>query len=330
MAISVSVIICSYNRCQSLAKTLESVAASTFSRPLEWEVLVVDNNSTDKTRDLAQDFCRRYPNNFRYIFEAQQGKSHALNTGIREARGEVLAFTDDDVTVEPTWLENLTANLLGHEWVGAGGRVFAEQGVVFPSWLALKGRYTMAGLLVLLDRGSVAGELNEAPFGANMAFRKTMFEKYGGFRTDLGPPPKLRGEDTEFCLRLMKTGERLRYEPSAIVYHAVPANRLTKKYFLSWWFGHGRCMMRLREKRPPVWGLPSEFFSIGKRIIRSMPYGVRQWMRASDPQEKFFWQCWTWMTVGEIFEFSCLAFDGKKSVVGPISGKQAAEAKESR
>ena len=326
MGISVSVIICSYNRCQSLTKTLESVAASTFSNPLEWEVLVVDNNSSDKTRELAEQFCRRYPNRFRYIFETQQGKSHALNTGIREARGEVLAFTDDDVTVEPTWLENLSTNLLGNEWVGAGGRVFPEQGVVFPSWLALKGRYSMAGLLVLLDRGSVAGELNEAPFGANMAFRKAMFDKYGGFRTDLGPPPKLRGEDTEFCLRLMKTGERLRYEPSAIVYHAVPGSRLTKKYFLSWWFGHGRCMMRLREKQPPVWGLPSELFSIGKRIFRSMPYGVRKWIRASDSQGKFFWKCWLWMTVGEMYEFSRRAFERNRNVAGPIQGKQAAEA----
>jgi glycosyltransferase involved in cell wall biosynthesis len=330
MGINISVIICSYNRWQSLAKTLESVAASTVSSSLEWEVLVVDNNSTDRTRELADEFCRRYPNQFRYIFEAQQGKSHALNTGIREARGEVLAFTDDDVTVESTWLENLTANLLGNEWVGAGGRVFPEPGVVFPSWLALNGPHSMAGLLVLLDRGSAACELIEAPFGANMAFRKAMFEKYGGFRTDLGPPPKLRGEDTEFCLRLMKTGERLRYEPSAVVYHAVPADRLKKTYFLSWWFGHGRCMMRLRAKRPPVWGMPSEFFSIGKRIVRSIPHGVRQWMRATDPQGKFFWKCWMWMTVGEIYEFSRQAFEGKRNVVGSVPSKQAAGAEESR
>jgi len=322
----VSVILCTYNRCQSLAKVLESIAASKLPDSTEWEVLVIDNNSTDQTRDVAEGFCRRYPNHFRYLFEAQQGKSHALNTGIRESHGEVLAFTDDDVTVEPTWLENLTANLFGNEWVGAGGRVFPEKGVVFPPWLALKGPYTMAGLLVILDRGSEACELVEAPFGANMAFRKSMFGKHGGFRTDLGPPPKLRGEDTEFCLRLMKARERLRYEPSAIVYHEVPANRLKKRYFLSWWFGHGRVMMRLREKRPPKWHMPYEFFSIGKRIVGLMPYGVRKWMRAPNPQGKFFWKCWLWMTVGEIYESSRLAFEGKRNVVGPLASKQPAEA----
>src|ERR1700677_4197251 len=104
----VTVIICSYNRCRSLAKTLESVAASTFTDGRKWEVLVIDNNSKDQTREVAEDFCRRYPDHFRYLFEPRQGKSNALNLGISEARGEVLAFTDDDVTVEPSWLQKLT------------------------------------------------------------------------------------------------------------------------------------------------------------------------------------------------------------------------------
>ena len=74
----VTVIICSYNRCQSLAKTLESVAASTFTDGREWEVLVIDNNSKDRTREVAEEFCRRYPEHFRYLFEPRQGKSNAL------------------------------------------------------------------------------------------------------------------------------------------------------------------------------------------------------------------------------------------------------------
>src|SRR5713101_723494 len=117
----ITAIICTYNRCQSLTKALESVAHSTVPKSSEWEVVVVDNNSRDETRKATEEFCRRYPNRFRYIFEPQQGKSYALNTAIREARGEVLAFMDDDVTVEPTWLRNLTSNLEGRKWSGAGG-----------------------------------------------------------------------------------------------------------------------------------------------------------------------------------------------------------------
>src|ERR1700722_16738649 len=100
----VSVIICTYNRCKSLATALESVAASKLPDSMDWEVLVIDNNSSDKTSEVAQGFCQRFPNRFRYFFEPRQGKSFALNTGIQAARGEVLAFTDDDVIVEPTWL----------------------------------------------------------------------------------------------------------------------------------------------------------------------------------------------------------------------------------
>ena len=302
MTINVSIIICSYNRCRSLAKALESIAATTFSDGREWEVLVVDNNSNDQTYEVAEGFCRRYPNRFRYLFEPKQGKSHALNTGIQEARGEVLAFTDDDVTVEPTWLQNLTAHLHGSEWVGAGGRICPEKEVSLPHWLTLTGPHSMAGLLVLFDRGSVAGELPVPPFGANMAFRKAVFESQGGFRSDLGPPPKLRGEDTDLCLRVMKSGGRLRYEPSAVVYHEMPENRLTKAYFLTWWFGHGRTMIRLRDMRPPVRGIPADYWGVANRVLRMLPNDAWRWVREPDPQTRFFSKCLAWKTAGEAVE----------------------------
>src|SRR6266481_8463227 len=107
----VTVIVCTHNHCQILAKALESLAASTLPSSVEWEVLVVDNNSNDRTREVVEEYCRRFPGHFCYLFVSQPGKSHALNAGIRGARGDVLAFTDDDVTVEPKWLQNLTAPL---------------------------------------------------------------------------------------------------------------------------------------------------------------------------------------------------------------------------
>jgi len=183
----ITVILCTHNRCRSLSHALESVAATTFSDPVEWEVVVVDNNSKDQTRDVIEDYCRRYPGRFRYVFEPHQGLSHARNAGIREARGDVLAFMDDDVRVEPTWLQNLTAALDKGEWVGAGGRTVPANTFTLPDWLALDGSYSMMGILYAhFDLGDKARELDRAPYGANMAYRKEMFEKYGGFRTDLG------------------------------------------------------------------------------------------------------------------------------------------------
>ena len=107
----VTVVLCTYNRCESLATALDSVSVSQVPPSIPWEVLVIDNNSRDRTRDVVEDFARRYPGRFRYLFESQQGKSFALNRGIREASGDVLAFMDDDVTVDPSWLRKLTVPL---------------------------------------------------------------------------------------------------------------------------------------------------------------------------------------------------------------------------
>jgi glycosyltransferase involved in cell wall biosynthesis len=215
----ITVILCTYNRCQSLVKALGSVATSVLPDSVEWEVVVVDNNSRDRTRDVVEEFCRRYPERFRYLFHPEQGKSHALNAGIREAQGDILAFMDDDVIVGPMWLQNLTAYLHNVDWAGAGGRIVPQRTFAPPRWLSLEEPHALSPF-ALFDLGHEAGELTEAPFGTNMAFRRELFKKYGGFRTDLGPCPgsQIRGEDSEFSQRLLAAGERLRYEPSAVVY----------------------------------------------------------------------------------------------------------------
>ncbi len=299
----ISVILCTYNRSQSLARALSSVASSRLPESVEWEVLVVDNNSGDQTRDVVEDFCRRYPRRIRYIFEPRPGKSHALNTGIREARGEALAFMDDDVTVEPTWLQNITAALRSGEWAGSGGRTLPERTFSPPRWLSLKGPHALSPLAVF-DLGPDACGLAEPPFGTNMAFRREVFERYGGFRTDLGPRPgnEIRGEDTEFGRRLLGGGERLRYEPSAVVYHSVPENRLQKKYFLTWWFDKGRAIIR-------EFGVPSKArWCVGRiplYMFRRLAVWTVRWLVAVEPSRRFDCKLNAWSTFGEIVECYC-------------------------
>jgi glycosyltransferase involved in cell wall biosynthesis len=303
----IAVIICTFNRCKSLAKTLESVAASVLPDGVEWEILVVDNNSTDHTRVVVEDFCRNRPGLFRYLYESRQGKSFALNTGIREAQGDVLAFVDDDVTVEPTWLENLTAPLNGSEWAGTGGRTVLEGPFSPPSWLTLQGFGAMGGILAaLFDLGDKPCELHQAPYGANMAFRKKIFEKYGLFRTDLGPSPNRKtprpNEDTEFGRRLMAAGERLLYEPSAVVYHPLLEGRLNQKYFLSWWFDYGRAQIREKGKGAPALGIPRHYLGIPKMIAFSLSAYALQWMWAMNPKRRFILKCRVWNMAGQIVE----------------------------
>ena len=261
---TITVILCTYNRCQSLANALESLAASVLSETAEWEVLVVNNNSSDQTGAVIEDFCLRYRGRFRHIFEPRQGKSYALNTGIRQAHGDVLAFLDDDVRVEPTWLQNLTAPLKDGTWAGTGGRTLLAQNLKPPRWLAIEGPNSMGSIVAaLFDLGPEPCELDVAPYGANMAFRKEMFEKYGLFRTDLGPGPDRKiprtNEDTEFGRRLMAAHEHLRYEPSAVVYHPLLQDRVRKEYILSWWFDYGRARIREVGVRPDVLRIPRHY-----------------------------------------------------------------------
>jgi glycosyltransferase involved in cell wall biosynthesis len=301
--VNVTVIVCTYNRCQSLAKALDSVAASVLPDSVGWEVLVVDNNSKDRTREVVETYCRRYPRQFRYLFESKQGKSHALNSGILEARGDVVAFMDDDVIVEPTWLQLLTAPLGSGDCAGVGGRILPARAFVPPKWLLLNGPYSTGSMLALFDLGDQPGELREPPFGTNMAFRKSVFGKYGAFRTDMGPCPgsELRNEDTEFGRRLLAGGERLWYEPSAIVYHAIPEERLERRYFLAFWLDHGRASIREWKKGPPIIRIPREYSWI-LGLAASVPWNALKWMLTSNSPRRFYRKGFVWMRFGQILE----------------------------
>jgi glucosyl-dolichyl phosphate glucuronosyltransferase len=257
----IAVILCTYNRCQSLAKALESVGMSRMPQGLPWEVLVIDNNSSDQTALIVREYQQRFSGIFRYIFEPTPGKSNALNRGIRETDADVLAFMDDDVQVRRDWLYMLTKIFEDPQYVGSGGRILPEVDFRPPAWLETSDRYALAPLAVF-DLGEVTGELNEAPFGTNMAYRRELFFRFGHFRCDLGPQPgsEIRSEDTEFGMRLLHGGERLWYEPAAVVYHAVSKQRVKQSYFLGWWYGKGRADVREGmfegEKRWKLLGIP--------------------------------------------------------------------------
>jgi glucosyl-dolichyl phosphate glucuronosyltransferase len=305
--VQITVILCTYNRCRYLRSALESISSSVLPDFVEWEVLVVDNNSSDDTPHLVKEFASRYPGHFRYVFEPRQGKSHALNVGVRESRGDLLAFVDDDVTVGPNWMGNLTHSLERGEWAGVGGRTLLAETVSPPRWLALTGPHSLAGVLAAqFDLGDKPRELDRAPFGANMAFHKEMFNKYGLFRTDLGPSTDRSiprpNEDTEFGRRLLAAGERLLYEPSAVVYHPVLKERIRKDYFLSWWFDYGRASIREAGRRPNIWGIQRRYWSITKIACALLPLSVLRWVGTINPASRFFFKCWVWVQLGQISE----------------------------
>lgn len=311
----ISVVLCTYNRCKSLRVALNSATVLRLPDSADWEIIIVDNNSNDQTRQVAEEFCKRYPTRFRYIFEPHQGKSYALNAGIREARGQIVAFMDDDVTVDPDWLQNLTCCLRDGHWAGAAGRIVPQWTCIPPHWLSEGSRYA-AGPLVAFNPKLEAGELHEPPIGANMAFRREMFERHGGFRTDLGPCPgsEIRGEDSEFGARLLRCGEHLRYEPSAVVYHPVQQNRLNRKYFLAWWFDKARSEIRAGAIAP---GTKYFIAGVPLYLFRRFTVWAFRWLFAVDPARRFSNKLSVWMNAGEILECFRLRSSARKRIQNP-------------
>jgi len=310
----ISVIVCTYNRSESLRKTLGSLAQlCTPGAP--WELIVVDNNSTDDTAEVAKILAAALNLNLRYVFEVNQGLSHARNAGIRAARGDIIAFTDDDATVDARWLCELQKAFDQFDCVGVAGKIVPVWTSQKPSWLELDGPQTlMKGVVCSFDLGEEPRELNisTAPFGAigaNMSFRKVAFERYGFFRSDLGRKGKtlMGGEDTEFCTRLLRAGDRLVYAPKAVVYHPVAEERLKKRYFQSWYFNYGRYMTR-------VDGFAENavlYFGVPRYLFRSLLTDFSKWLFIFDSQRRFRHKLQLCLSLGEISEAHRISKEGK-------------------
>jgi glycosyltransferase involved in cell wall biosynthesis len=255
--LDISVLIATFNRATLLDETLASLARMRVSDACRWEVIVVDNNSTDETRAVVERHVAAFPVRLRYLFEGQQGRSSALNTGIRAADGAVLAFTDDDVRVEDGWVEAAAGPLLGGDRsIGyTGGPVRPLWEVPPPDWLDLT-RGDLWGTIAIQNHGAdpfVYEERAKVPLGANMAVRRDVFDQVGLFRPDLGRTGGrlvLGQEVPEILLRTRAAGFRGRYIPQMVVHHHIPARRLTPQYFRRWWFGKGVSRASLDRMQP--------------------------------------------------------------------------------
>jgi glycosyltransferase involved in cell wall biosynthesis len=209
-----------------LVKTLDSLSRQTLNQEL-FEVIVVDNNSQDNTRDVVS--C--YPS-VRYVFEEKLGLSHARNTGIRAARGDITAFIDDDAEASPSWVQALLKvyDSVPQAWA-VGGKVLPIWDAEKPEWLYEED----FRFLSLIEWGENARALRwpDRIIGTNCSFRKEVFTTLGYFDNNLG---RLGGfmlsfEDVEIQQRIHETSHLVYYSPDAVVFHHVPAFRMTKEYF---------------------------------------------------------------------------------------------------
>ena len=239
MPMKYSVVIATHNRAGDLRGTLESLAM--LRTPRAWEVVVVDNNSTDDTPQVVRELAPSYPAPLRYLFEKVPGRSAALNTGIAAALGSVIVTTDDDVRVEPDWLEQAGHAIDALRCDYVGGRVLPIWGGPRPSWLPDRPSRHWA-VIALLDCGREPMEFtSRMPLGVNMAFRREVFERVGGWDPRVGRKAgTLLGQEVrEWCIRARARGVRGCYAPELVLRHIIPASRLNKEYFRRWFYWRG-------------------------------------------------------------------------------------------
>lgn len=248
-----SVVVCTYNRCQSLIETLRAIAAQEVPEDFAWELIVVDNNSHDATRPTVEAFQAARPRlAMRYAFEGRQGLSNARTHGIALARGDYVVFTDDDVLPAPDWLALLVGGMRAHRCSAAGGYIEPLWQAEPPPWLTER----FYGFLALRTdpEGPKPVRLEEEmPFGANVAFQRSLFARLGNFDPHLGRNGEVLagGEEIDMLMRVVRSGGKVMYFPQARVRHKVEAFRLRKSYFRRW---RHECSRNEAQKWPAIQG----------------------------------------------------------------------------
>jgi glycosyltransferase involved in cell wall biosynthesis len=226
----ISIGICTYNRSKSLWRTLDSIAKLNDINSTAVEILIVDKNCNDGSSDVVEAFREKLP--IRRVSESRDGLAYARNKAITEFRGDVLLFTDDDVTVAPGWLaayEDAIRHFPDADYFG--GRILPDWGGAKPRWIRDEPLALIDGALVWYDHGAetrLVGKAEPPPFGASFAIRRRLLEKVGLFRVDLGAGAiGLRGEETEFLIRAQNLGAQGVYVGEAVCFHAYDARRFT-------------------------------------------------------------------------------------------------------
>lgn len=244
-----SFITCTYNRDKYIGQTLQSVCDQKYPDN-NYEIIVIDNNSTDNTASICEEFRAEYPNkNFRYFKEMNQGLSFALNRGIKEAQGEYLIFVDDDETIIPEHLERLDNHLRTYpEAVLCGTPVIPVYEIPEPKWMS---RFTQRLIGGYFDQGKEVKilEAKNYPGTGHTIIKKELYERYGNYNTELGRKGTslIGAEDKDMFNRLKNNNIICYYLPDIPIYHHIPPNKMTDEFFHKLTYSIGKSE-RIRTK----------------------------------------------------------------------------------
>lgn len=268
MSGGVSVVICCHNSAKRLPETLRNLAAQQVSKDIPWEIVVVDNASTDDTAETARRcWPTSSPAALRVASEPEAGLSHARMRGIREARHEIVSLIDDDNWVSPDWIERVNALFASHPEIGAcGGKIEAVCEITPPDWFA-----SLRAHFAIGSQHPKTGDITNRPgtllCGAGLslstvAVRKLLKDGLGFILSDRKGNLLSTGGDTELCFALRAAGWRLWYDDALILRHFIPKERLQWSYALRLMRGMGGAsvifdLYLFALNQPPFTGRPA-------------------------------------------------------------------------
>ncbi|NET30853.1 MAG: glycosyltransferase family 2 protein [Cyanothece sp. SIO1E1] len=274
----ISLIICTYNREKFLGHALESLTRQTLA-PEAFEILIINNNSTDSTPSISQDFIAANPKlNVRYFVETNQGLSYARNRGIKEAMAPIISYIDDDAEAREDFLEKVLSFFENRpETAGIGGRILPKYEGNPPQWM---NKY-LYGFVTKVDFGdhgfTYTGK--SYPAGCNMTYRKDLLEQVGGFNENL----KWRADDKYIFFAIKEVSDQVFHYPEAVVQHNIDAYRTTDENFfrLSRKFGSEE---RIRVKDIGQWTFFKKVFEfvfkLGGSMVLALLFTLRgEWVK---------------------------------------------------
>jgi len=283
------VVIPTYNRQQSLSRTLESLERARIPDGLVVSVTVVDNNSNDETQSVVEGWRTRLPR-LSYVYEPRQGRSFALNAGIDATDGELIGFIDDDEEIDESWYETIQHAFTTWDLDFIGGPYFPKWEIEPPNWLPPKycgviGDIHAGDKIVSFDH-NYPGIL----MGGNAVLTRAILTKVGHYLTSVSRKGKilLAGEDEDMYIRLLEAKAKGLYLPDLKIFHHIPAHRLTKQYFRRWCFWRGVSSGVLDRKRPSeaayLFGVPRYLYGAA---VRGMLSNVASVWRRTDASHRF-------------------------------------------
>ena len=234
-----NILIATYNRVQSLKRTLNSLQTQSDPEQVTYDAIIADNGSTDETQAIIQELAQQWGGRIRYLYEGKKGKAYALNRGLQIADGEVVAFTDDDTTVKPEWLKVIYENFKNQTLDCVTGKIIPDFSIPSTRW------YSPA-LSTVLGNVDYAPQRGPIPWaaGSNMAARRVALEKVKGFSYCQG----LINEDTILSQKMIRAGLSMFYDPNMIVYHHFQPEKFNKAYFRRWYVLSGRAIAEIKRE----------------------------------------------------------------------------------